>query len=130
MSAFRRRWLRSHQLLRFLVVGMANTIVGYALYLIGLWIGAPYEEALTGATVLGAIFNFFTTGRFVFESRALNRIFGFLAVYGIMLAINLALLTWLVRTGVEKAYAQAFLLPLVVLLSYFLNKRLVFGRLQ
>lgn len=129
MSTFWSRWLWSHQLLRFLVVGMANTLVGYALYLIGLWLGVPYQAALTGATILGAIFNFFTTGRLVFESRALNRISGFLAVYGITFAVNLALLTWLVQAGVAKAYAQAVLLPLIVLLSFFLNKHLVFGRL-
>ncbi|MHB8885626.1 MAG: GtrA family protein [Methylovirgula sp.] len=118
----------SYQFLRFLIVGAANTLVGYVLYLIGLWIGIPYQAALSCATVLGAIFNFFTTGRLVFESRALNRIFGFLAVYGITFAVNLALLTWLVQAGMAKAYAQAILLPIVVLLSFLLNKHLVFGR--
>lgn len=129
MRASWQRWLWSHQLLRFFIVGMVNTLVGYALYLTGLWVGIPYQAALTGATVLGAIFNFFTTGRLVFASRALNKIFGFLTVYGITLVVNLALLTWLVEVGVTKAYAQAVLLPLVVFLSFLLNKYLVFGRL-
>jgi putative flippase GtrA len=120
--------LWSRQFLRFLVVGVGNTVFGYVVYLIGLGIGVPYQVALIAATVLGAIFNFFTTGRIVFESRALNKIFGFLAVYGITLAVNLVLLIGLVHAGMAKAYAQAALLPVIVTLSFLLNKHLVFGK--
>lgn len=120
--------LWSRRFLLFLIVGAGNTIVGYLLYLIGLAIGLPYQAALTGATILGAIFNFFTTGRIVFESRALHNIFGFLAVYGMTFAVNLVLLTFLVEAGIGKALAQAALLPLIVTLSFLLNKYLVFGK--
>lgn len=129
-SIFRiwRQQLWSSHFLRFLVVGMGNTIFGYLLYLIGLALDVPYQFALVGATILGTVFNFFTTGRIVFESRALSKILGFFLVYGVTLAVNLALLTWLVQAGVPKALAQGVLLPLIVLLSFFLNKHLVFGR--
>jgi len=120
--------LWSSQLWRFLVVGLGNTVFGYGLYLLGLWVGLPYATALIVSTVLGAIFNFFTTGRIVFKSRALGRIFGFLATYGVTLGVNLILLKWLVEAGVAKAYAQAILLPIVVILSFLLNKYLVFRR--
>jgi putative flippase GtrA len=122
------RGLWSNQFLRFLIVGAGNTIIGYLLYLIGLWIGLPYQMALICSTILGATFNFFTTGRIVFENDSLKRIIGFLTVYGIILAINLALLTMLVGWGMMKAYAQMVLLPLIVVLSFVLNKYLVFGK--
>jgi putative flippase GtrA len=127
MTAWQRR-LWSHQFLRFLIVGAGNTVFGYLLYLIGLWIGLHYQVALICATVLGATFNFFTTGRIVFGNDRLRRIAGFFAVYGITLAINLVLLTMLVGWGMMKAYAQMVLLPLIVVLSFVLNKYLVFGR--
>ncbi len=113
---------------RFLLVGAANTLFGYLLYLIGLWIGLPYQAALAVATVLGAIFNFFTTGRIVFENRALRKIFAFLAIYAVIYIANLALLTWAVHAGIAKTLAQGLVLPFVVVLSYILNKYLVFGR--
>lgn len=123
----KRLW--SRQFLRFLIVGAGNTVFGYLLYLIGLWIGLSYQAALAGATIFGAIFNFFTTGRIVFESSALAKIIGFLGVYGVTFVVNLSLLTWLVGAGMAKAYAQAALLPVIVTLSFLLNKHLVFGRL-
>ena len=122
------RGLWSHQVVRFLVVGAGNALFGYAVYLFGLWIGLLYQMALICSTILGAIFNFFTTGQIVFENHKLTRIVGFLAIYGIMLVINLALLTVLVGCGVAKAYAQLILLPAIVALSFVLNKYLVFGR--
>jgi len=120
--------LWSHQFLRFLVVGAGNTIVGYLLYLLGLWIGLPYQAALACSTILGVTFNFFTTGRIVFENNALGKMVGFFAVYGITFVINLVLLTLLVRSEMSKVLAQAVLLPLVVMVSFLLNKHLVFGR--
>lgn len=130
-ASFVEAWCRhlwSHQFLRFLIVGALNTVVGYLLYLIGLWVGLPYQAALICSTTLGATFNFFTTGRIVFENMVLGKIIAFLVVYGVTLAVNLVLLILLIRSGIGKAYAQAALLPLVVIVSFLLNKYLVFGR--
>ncbi len=96
------------------------------LYLTGLGLGLSYQAALIGSTVLGAIFNFFTTGPMVFENHTPSRIFGFLAVYGIALAVNLAQF----KAGVGEAHAQAVSLPAIVILSFLLNKHLVFGRVS
>jgi len=119
--------LWSNQLIRFMIVGIGNTVFGYSLYVLGLMFGIPYQLALIVATILGAVFNFLTTGRIVFESRSKAKFFAFLAVYAITLVVNVALLTGLVHAGMTKAYAQAVLLPLVVSLSFLLNKHLVFG---
>lgn len=123
------RTLWSHQILRFLIVGAGNTVVGYFLYLAGLWIGLPYQVALVCATIFGTIFNFFSTGHIVFANRASSKFVKFAIVYGVTLIVNLTFLTLLVRSGVSKPLAQAILLPLVVILSFFLNKQFVFGNL-
>jgi putative flippase GtrA len=124
-ALIRRLW--SSEVLRFLSVGALNTAVGYGLYVGQLWLGMPYQAALTIATVLGATFNFFSTGRLVFGNRSLARIGHFLAVYSVALLVNLGLLTLLVRGGMSKALAQGLLLPVMVTLSFLLNKYLVFG---
>jgi putative flippase GtrA len=126
----RLHWLRrlwSNQFFRFLAVGAGNTAFGYGVYLICLIIGISYQVAAVIATVLGIVFNFFTTGTIVFRNAALGKIFGFFAVYGVTLAVNLVLLTMLVEAGVSKAFGQALVLPVVVIMSFLLNKFLVFG---
>ncbi len=116
----------SNQFFRFLVVGAGNTVFGYGVYLLCLLIGIPYQAAAVVATVLGVIFNFFTTGAIVFRNATLGKIVGFFAVYGVMLIVNLIVLTWLVENGISKALAQAISLPLIVILSFLLNKYIVF----
>lgn len=123
-----RKRLWSHQFVRFMLVGAGNTVFGYSLYLLGLLIGLPYQVAVAASTVLGALFNFFTTGRIVFANDKWHRIFGFLLVYGIVLAANIGLLAPLVAFGMNKALAQAALMPGIVILSFILNKYLIFGR--
>jgi putative flippase GtrA len=119
------RWWSS-QFFRFLVVGVGNTAFGYSVYLISLWIGISYQAAVVISTILGVVFNFFTTGTIVFRNAAFCNFFGFFAVYGVTLAVNLVLLTGLVDAGVSKALGQALVLPIIVIMSFLLNKFLVF----
>lgn len=125
-AAFVRR-LWTAQFLRFVAVGVLNTAFGYGLYFCGIMLGASYQLAVIVSTVLGAMFNFFTTGRLVFANDKWHRIFGFLGTYGVVLLTNLGLLTVLVEHGADKVLSQAALLPLIVILSFVLNKYLVFG---
>jgi putative flippase GtrA len=116
----------SNQVLRFLVGGFGNTVFGYALYIAGLALNVPYQLDLVCAAVINVIFNFFTTGYIVFGNRSSAKIIGFVAVYSVTLLINLVGLTWLVTSGISKAFGQAVLLPLIVGLSFLANKFLVF----
>lgn len=115
-----------NQFFRFLAVGAGNTIFGYGVYYLCLVIDIAYLTAVVVSTILSIVFNFFTTGAIVFRNAAFGKIFGFFAVYGITLIVNLVLLTGLVESGVSKAWGQALVLPVVVIMSFLLNKYLVF----
>lgn len=119
-------WRR--QGVRFLFTGMLNTVVGYCLYLTGLFTGLVPELALAVATILGAIFNYFSTGRLVFSYRTLDRLPRFIGAYAIIYAVNAAALRWVISLGVPAAIAQALLLPLVVLCSFAIFRLFVFVR--
>jgi putative flippase GtrA len=122
-------WLRrlwSSQFFRFLVVGAGNTLFSYGVYTVCVLIGIPYQAAVVVSAVISIIFNFFTTGTIVFSNAAIGKIFGFLAAYGVALAANLVLLTMLVDAGVSKLIGQAMVLPAIVVMSFLLNKFLVF----
>ena len=116
------------QVFRFLVIGVCNTIFGYGVYVICIFVGLHYQAAVVVSTIVGVIFNFFTTGMIVFDNASLARIFGFVAVYGLTMIANIALLTLLVHMGVSDVFGQMLLLPFIVSLSFLLNKFLVFRK--
>jgi len=111
----------------FLVVGLVNTAVGYCLYA-GLYLAglAPWMAVLFG-TLIGVIFNFFTTGGIVFKAAAPRTFpkFG-LAYVGIYFA-NVFGLRTLIHHGVGPLAAEAMVLCIVVPCSFFAFKFLVFA---
>ena len=115
------------RLLRFLVVGSINTIFSYIVYAILILAGAHYSLATLISTVLGVIFNFFTTGRIVFRNMDNKRFISFVLVYTFTYLINILLLRWLIDgLAMEKLFAGALVTLPVALLSYFLNAKLTF----
>ena len=97
--------------LRFGLVGLVNTVFGYAAFAVLVLLGAGPEFALIGATVAGVVFNFQTSRRLVFRST--GRSVRFLAVYVVVLALNWLALRLLLRAGLPELQGQALLaLPL------------------
>lgn len=113
--------------IRFLFTGMLNTAVGYSLYLAGLAIGLLPELALAVATTLGAIFNYFSTGRMVFGYRALDKLPRFIGSYALIYCLNAAALRGVIAVGIAPAIAQALLLPVVVVVSFLIFRTFVFS---
>lgn len=118
--------LRDHQFLRFLAVGVLNTLFGYGVF--GALVLAHMEPglALFIATVAGVIFNYFTTGRLVFAASGMGRLPRFAAVYGLTFLVNLWSLRELTAAGLSPLLAQAIMLPVMVILTFVLNKLIVF----
>ncbi len=116
------------QLLAFLLVGVLNTAFGMAVFAFLILQSVPRGWALLWATVLGVAFNFQTIGRIVFQNHDWRLLGRFGLTYVIVYCVNLALLEWLTVLGFAAIPAQALLLPLVVLVSFSLNKLFVFQR--
>ena len=112
----------------FLVVGLLNTAVGYAIYLGGIEVHAPPAVALGIATVLGACFNYASTGFLVFANRTLGRLPHFIAAYALTYLVNAGALEGLLAVGVGPALAQLALLPFVAVLSFVLFRQYVFSK--
>jgi putative flippase GtrA len=127
LHALARAALR-HQFLRFLAVGVLNTLFGYAIFLAALWLSGRSLLALVIATIIGVAFNFFSIGSVVFRSTERRLIWRFVAVYGVIFCVNALALRGLEIAGFGAALAQALLAPAMAALSYFLNKRWVFPR--
>jgi putative flippase GtrA len=116
--------------IKFLLVGGLNTLFGFAVYSAVYWATRSYVIAVVSANIIGPVFNFFTTGRMVFANSRLSALLPFLCGYAFTCVLNLGLIAVLVAAGVGAIWAQALCLPLLVLTSYAINDRLVFGERQ
>lgn len=118
--------LRDRQFIRFLVAGCINTLFGYGVFSLLVLAGLGPDISLLVATVAGVLFNYFTTGKIVFAARGWGRLPWFAAVYSLTFLTNLLSLRGLIAAGMPSLLAQAVLLPVIVVLSFVLNKFLVF----
>ena len=122
-------WMQSpsiRRFARFILVGMVNTLFGYAVFAALVLLGLVQELALLIATIVGVAFNFVTTGRFVFDSRDNRRLPRYVAVYAVIYVLNVIALRLLVDAGIPTLYAQPILLPAVVVLTFVAMRLFVF----
>ena len=114
------------QFVRFLLVGVINTIFGYAVFIGMLLFGFIPSTALLMSTVMGVFFNFKTIGHWVFSGAFGNRILFFVLQYAFIYVLNSTLLLELINYGVKAAIAQLMLLLPMAILSFVINKFLIF----
>jgi putative flippase GtrA len=124
-----REW-HVRRILKFLSVGVLNTLFGYAIYVGLVFIGLPYLTALLLATVVGVIFNYFSFSRIVFRNtKSWSAFAKFIFAYSIVYVINAAILSFLTESTHINAYiAQAFcIIPSVaiswVLMNFWVYKK-------
>jgi putative flippase GtrA len=115
---------------RFLAVGILNTAFGYLVFTAAVLGGLTAQMSLLIATLLGVVFNFFSSGRLVFAHHGGVSAAGrFLVVYAITYALNAWLLALLLaRFGFSSLLAQLCCIGPVVALNYVLMRAYVFRR--
>ena len=91
-----------NRFIRFLFVGVINTLVGYTLFILCRWVRMERAVAVLVSTVLAVTFNYHSTGKLVFENKGYSVILQFFVVYGIMYAVNLAELHFLAESGLYE----------------------------
>jgi len=122
-------WLSmSNQVVRFIVIGIINTIFGYTCYSLFIYIGLDYKISALFATVCGVAFNYNTTGRYVFNAVSLSvaSIWKFLFTYIIIYIINIALITMFRNIGFNDYIAGFFAIVPGSVVSFLLSKYFVF----
>jgi len=113
---------------KFVAVGCINAVVSYTIFTLAHCATHADRLSVVITWCVGIVFNFFSTGRMVFESRDLSRAIPFVLSYGVSMGVNLALISVLLAWGINGLVAQAICLPVVVLVSYVINSRLVFRK--
>jgi len=114
------------RLVRFLLVGVLNTLFGYLLFALLLFVGIHYAIALLLSTVAGVFFNFRTIGRLVFGSRDDSRIVRFFGAYAVTYVLGAGGLRIAKAAGIDLYLAGATLTLGLAFVSFLLNRRYVF----
>jgi putative flippase GtrA len=119
---------RHERVIRFLIVGLLNTSVGYTLFTIVFLLTGWHRFAIIAATILGVLFNFFSLGYMVFGNLTARALLPFVLGYGVTLSINILALEVLINWGLHPLLAQALMLPFIALMVYSINSRFVFKK--
>ena len=116
------------QWFRFVIVGAFNTGFSYTVYAVFIFFGANYAFANFMGLALGILVGFRTTGRLVFDNTDNKRFYRFVLVWGVIYLITTLTIGRLISTGFNEYEAGLIVLPLSVMLSYFLQKNFVFRK--
>jgi putative flippase GtrA len=116
----------SKRFMRFILVGILNTAFGYSLYALLIFLGLRFDLAILISTISGVFFNFKTTGTLVFNNSRNNLIFRYFGIYAIIYLLNVILIWLMLKSSINSYLAQAFLTPVLVILSYAMQRDFVF----
>ena len=122
------RAITANRFIRFLFVGGVNTLFGYGMFALFIYVGLHYAVASALATVVGVLFNFMTTGTIVFQNRDPRLIFRFVAAYCISYVVGVGVLWVFNQFQVSNYIAGAVMTLPMAVFSFFLMKTLVFRK--
>lgn len=114
------------ELIFFFLIAGVNTLFGYALFTLLIYLKLNLYLATALAMIGGIIFNFNTYGRLVFKNFDWKKIFGFTGIYAFTYVINVVLIKLLSKQIDSLYIVQLILVVPIGLMVYFLNKRYVF----
>lgn len=112
--------------MKFLAVGFLNTLFGYSVFSLLIYLELHYGVASLLSTIVGVLFNFKTTGKIVFNNSNNNLLYRFIGVYTLIYFVNIGLLRIFDILNVGMYEAGAILILPIACLSFYLNKTLVF----
>ena len=111
---------------RFAAVGLFNTGFGYGLYLLLLAIGLAYWLAWGATLIVVLVVGFVLGGRFVFGRVHPARFVLYCGAWASIYALNLVFMEALSRLEIGPELAPLILLPFNVVLSYIVQKTVVY----
>jgi glycosyltransferase involved in cell wall biosynthesis len=116
---------RRHRVLRFLVVGVVNTLFSYAVYAAFVF-GTSVRWASLVSLIAGILFGFLTQGKIVFLGFGKWSFLKFLLVWAALYHVFVVLVLLAESVGLNNYLGGAMATPVIAVLSYLLQSRFVF----
>ncbi|MDQ2820459.1 MAG: GtrA family protein [Pseudomonadota bacterium] len=118
-------WQR-HRWLRFLITGGLNTGFSYGVYALLVYMGMNFALSNLCSLVLGILFSFRTQSALVFKNSGRGLFWRYVAVWVVLYFSNILMIAGLIRLGGNAYSAGAIAIFPTAVLSFFLQKYLVF----
>jgi putative flippase GtrA len=118
------------QFVRFLAVGSLNFGFYYTIFATLHLLGMTPTQSVVIATFIAVLFNFFTTGQMVFRNRRAQLLPRFISVYVVQTLLNIGSLRLLIALGVPVLVAEALVIGVLAVLTFFALKHLVFAHVS
>lgn len=120
------------QFLKFNLVGITNTFLATLVYVIVAYGSGSYTLGLISDYAFGIVFGFVANKIFTFDKKdepvTLKQVATYVVVYGVVFAINYALLRVAVETyGLDQYLAQFAIFALIVVPIFFVQKKYIFA---
>ncbi len=116
-----------HPFLKFLLVGGLNTVFGYLVYSLFVYLIKNPYVSVVAATCVAILFNFKTYGGLVFKSKDNSKIFRFFAIYIFLMTLQSVSIKFLTYAGITNAYIAGAIVTLpIAVLSFLLIRKFVF----
>jgi putative flippase GtrA len=129
-DALRKRGIDVRELLRFGLVGGANTLLSYCVYSAFIFAGAKYYLALVFDYLFAIFFSLVANKYFTFRTTAPINFGTFAKMVGsycCMFILNEIMLHVLIAMlGIDAYLGQAFATVVIAMLSFFMQKFIVF----
>ena len=116
------------RLILFFLVGGINTLFGYSLYALLLYLQFHYAVASLMSNIVGVLFNFKTTGVIVFKNNNNELLLKFISVYIVTYLLNVGFLKIFSVFNSNMYFAGAILILPMALIAYTLQKKFVFRK--
>ena len=127
--AYVRNSLITHKLIKFVLVGGLNTLVGYIVFSLVIYLTDGNIGLSLAANIgVGILFNFLSYGYIVFKSWGAKQFAKFILVYVFLYVINYAVIYFMTMQGINIYVAQFLNLFYLAPISYFLLSKWVFIR--
>lgn len=114
------------QFIKFVLVGILNTLFGYGIWALLLYIGLHYAVATVLSTILGVLFNFKTTGYLVFKNKDNKLLWKFIQIYILTTVLSILGLKCAKMADINLYYAGLFLTGIMAIISFLMQKYYVF----
>ena len=121
-----RIYSEARKFVAFLAVGGLNAVFGYATFALLLCVGIAPTSAVVITTIVAMLFNFMSLGS-LFGSRARDRLPRYVAVYLVLLGLNIVLLQLLLRGHIPALIGQGVAVAILSPLSFLAMRRFVFA---
>ena len=124
-------WFQLDERLRFVTVGLANTVVRYLIFVgLGLWLSIEhYQCILLASWLLSSVTAFLAYKLLVFETEGehLKEYLKSLLIWTISYFLNAGMLKWLVGgLGIKAYLAHAAAIAVITVINYLLFKHYAF----